>query len=70
MTRNIRLKSAIFEARLTQKAVARKAGISESWLSMAINGRLVLDESQKNRIADVLGRSKTELFEAAHVNGN
>lgn len=60
--RNVKLKMAIFEAGLTQRELARRAGIAESFLSMAVNGSYIPNEQQKTRIANELGKSKAELF--------
>jgi hypothetical protein len=45
-----------------QKKVAEKAKIQPSLLSMAINGRYILNSNQKRSIAKVLNRTVEELF--------
>ena len=61
---NTKLKIAILQSDLRyQKAVAKKARIQETHLSLAINGRWNLTGVEKERIADVLQRPVKELFE-------
>ena len=61
--RNGILKRAIFESNMTQRAIARQTGIPESQLSLAIHGKFILDSVQKARIAEVLQRSQTDIFQ-------
>jgi transcriptional regulator with XRE-family HTH domain len=60
--RQKKLREAIWDAGTTQKAIAEKAGLTPPLLSQAINGRYLLDPSQKARIARVLGRKVEEIF--------
>ena len=60
--RNIRLRTAIYESGLTQRAIATKTGIHESIMSMIVNGKYVPDVQQKRKIALVLRKDETELF--------
>ena len=60
--KNVKLRNAIFEAKLTQRDVAKKTKIPESQLSMSIHGRFILDEIQKARIAKLLGKPINQLF--------
>jgi len=62
MTKNLKLKIAIIEAGLTQKEVAKKAGLTEECLSMAVNGRFNLNEAEKTRVAWAIGKPPEELF--------
>ena len=55
MERNMKLKAAIFKFGVSQRKLARKARVPESYLSQAINGRYILDERQRRRIASALG---------------
>ncbi len=48
------LKFSIFEAGLTQRALAREAQVAESLVSMATRGRYNLDRDQKTRIREAL----------------
>jgi transcriptional regulator with XRE-family HTH domain len=60
--KNSTLKMVIFEEGTTQRAVARETGIPETHISMAINGKYILDSAQRSRIARALGRKESELF--------
>ncbi len=60
--RNVNLKAAIFKAGTTQRGLARKANIPESYLSLAVNGKFILNEDQKGRISTALGQAKEKLF--------
>ena len=60
--RNIQLKLAFFEAGLSQREVAERTGIPEVYISLAVHGRYVLDEAQKNKIATALNKEKVEIF--------
>ena len=62
MNRNVALKAAIFEAGLTQRELARRVGISESQISLALSGRFVLSEKEKDRISKELLKPVKELF--------
>jgi lambda repressor-like predicted transcriptional regulator len=53
---------AVKKSGKTQKAVAKKAGIQPSILSLAISGRYLLDNKQKRAIAKVLNHTVEELF--------
>jgi len=58
------LKISIWENGITQRELALKAGISEATISLMTNGKYNPDASQRSRIARVLKRPETELFEA------
>ena len=60
-----KLKSAIFESGKTQGEVARLSGINQTYLSQAIQGRLILRADEQRRIARVLKLNPAELFEEA-----
>ena len=60
--KNFNLKKALFEAGITQRGIAKKTGIPEAHISMAIHGRFVLDGAQKARIAKCLERDEKEIF--------
>jgi transcriptional regulator with XRE-family HTH domain len=55
---------AIREKRIAQFELAATVGISESKLSRAINGRVVLSAEEQSRIGDVLGYPIPWLFRA------
>jgi transcriptional regulator with XRE-family HTH domain len=62
MSGNMELLVAIKRRGRTQREVARAAGLSESALSMAINGRLNLNGEERRRIARALELQPAELF--------
>lgn len=53
--KNVLLKTAIYRSGMKQKEVAEKLGMTESWLSMIVNGRVVATEEEMDRICSVLG---------------
>ena len=59
---HFRLLIAIRESKKNQKEVAEKANIQPSLLSMAVNGRYILNSKQKRSIAKALNRTVEELF--------
>ena len=59
---NARLKTALLEEGMTQRDLARRARVSEFYISMNINGRYILSEQDKIKICAALGRSEQELF--------
>jgi len=61
MKKNGLLKRAIFEAGTTQSKVAQEAEIPKSYMSMVVNGKMLLDESQKQRLSRILGKSPSDL---------
>jgi transcriptional regulator with XRE-family HTH domain len=65
---NLRLKMAILESGITQRQLAKKTGIHESLISMAVNGKYNFDARQKTRVAKALGRRETKLFEGIEIN--
>lgn len=62
---NVALKSAIFATGKKQQRVARLAGITPQDLSHAIYGRRELSETQRARLAKLLGKSESDLFPVA-----
>jgi len=63
MRKNTKLLVAIKEAGATQKQVARKSGVSETYISYAINGRFNLNPVEKAKIAQALNRPVRQIFE-------
>ncbi len=63
MKKLAKLKGAIFESGKTQTEVARLSGINQTYLSQAIQGRLILRADEQRRIARVLKLNPAELFE-------
>ena len=59
---NRKLRDAIFKAGLTQTRLAEISNIPRQYISLHINGRFVLTESQRERIAAALSRPLNELF--------
>ena len=62
MIKNGQLKLALFEKGISQAELGKQAGIPRSYISMAINGRLNLEEYQKGAICRVLDREYEDLF--------
>ncbi len=59
---NLRLLNAMKEKGLTKKAVSEQSPISESMLSLAVNGRFVPSDKHKERLARVLSKKVEDLF--------
>ena len=59
---NNKLRDAIFKAGMTQTQLAESASVPRQYLSLHINGRFILTDTQKRRIAEVLMRPVNELF--------
>jgi transcriptional regulator with XRE-family HTH domain len=55
------VRRAIFESGLTQREIADRAGLSESRFSLIANG-LHPDSPTRQRIAEALGRTESELW--------
>jgi len=60
-----KLRMTILTEGLTQRRLAQRAGINESTVSLIASGRYRPDASQRSRIARVLKRTETDLFEVA-----
>lgn len=60
---NVALKSAIFATGKHQKRIASLARIPAEKLSHAIHGRRELDDDERARLARVLGKPESELFD-------
>jgi transcriptional regulator with XRE-family HTH domain len=63
-TYNVALKTAIVAARLTQRAVARRARIGETRFTRIVSGEYEPTEKERARLAKILGRSESDLFPA------
>ena len=61
--KNSKLKLILFEGGMSQRDLAKKSGVHESTISLAINGKYNLDEIQKAKIAKALKMSINGLFE-------
>lgn len=68
MTKIFQIKQILFERGKTQNWLAEEADINRAYLSQAINGRLVLTDAEKTRIANVLNLPVQDIFSDA--NGN
>jgi len=58
----IELKKAIWQTGLKQRFIAEQLGIDETHFSKLITGRRTFSDTDKRRIADLLGKSVAELF--------
>lgn len=63
---NGKLKLAIFESGLSQRGLAKVTRIPESFISMAVRGKFNLDEIQKAKISQAIGRPQSEIFQATN----
>jgi transcriptional regulator with XRE-family HTH domain len=59
---NRNLKIKILDVGISQRELAKKAGIPESHFSMALHGRYNLTVQQQDRVATILGCSTGEIF--------
>lgn len=59
---NWRFKQAIDAAGITQKELGERVKINPAFISMATNGRYLLDAAEQRRIARVLKRPAQEIF--------
>jgi ribosome-binding protein aMBF1 (putative translation factor) len=62
MRQNIKLLAAIREKGWKQKDLAEKLGKRDTLISSIIRGRWNLNEAEKRRVAEVLGKKVEELF--------
>ena len=61
---DLKFKIAILQNGLSQRDLARKTGIPEAYLSMAINGKFNLDPVQRGKIIKAIGKPENEIFES------
>ncbi len=59
---DVKLKVAIFENGFSQRELAKRTGIHESFISMAVRGKYNLDEIQRAKIAKAIGKPEKEIF--------
>ena len=59
---NTALKMVLICAGMTQRDLAKRAGIPEAHLSMAMHGKYNLTPQKQDRIAEVLGLPVGKLF--------
>ena len=60
--KNLKWKKWLWENNKTNRWISQKTGIPENYLSMAINGRLNLNETEKQLVASCLKMRVEELF--------
>lgn len=65
MEKNKALKVQIFGSGLTQKEVARLAGVPEMYISLVVQGKMLLNPERQSKIAEVLGCRVDEIFKAS-----
>ena len=58
-----KLSAVLFDREMTQRQLARKAGLPESYISYYMRGKFVFDAVQKAKIAVVLDMKPDEIFE-------
>lgn len=63
MKRLTTLKLKLLEKGVTQRSVAKAAGINEGLLSLISNGRYLPDAVQRKKIASVVNVPERELFQ-------
>ena len=59
---NIPLITTLKEHKMSQRELAKKVNLPESILSMAINGKYILDSNSRLKIALILGKPEHDLF--------
>ncbi len=59
---NVKLKIAIFENGLSQRELAKRTKIPESFISMSIHGKYNLDPVQRAKISKEIGKPESEIF--------
>jgi transcriptional regulator with XRE-family HTH domain len=64
MTKNTKLKAALFEKGVTQAKLSKETNIPRAYISLAINGKFNLDDGQRQKVAAALGYREHELFPA------
>jgi transcriptional regulator with XRE-family HTH domain len=62
MSKNGKLKAAMFEAGLTLVDLSQRSGINRTYLSQATNGRLVLRPDEQTSIAHALNVPVEAIF--------
>jgi transcriptional regulator with XRE-family HTH domain len=62
-TPNLALKVAIVESRKRQRKIAQLAGIGEVRLSAFVCGRLIPSDEEMEKLAKILRRDKSTLFQ-------
>ncbi len=67
MKMNYNLKFAILKSGKNQSDIAREAEIFESRLSKIVNGYFPPKLSEQRRIAEALGKSRSELFSVSPI---
>lgn len=65
-----KIKQVLFEMGKTQTWLSKEAKVNRAYLSLAISGRVNLTDSEKTRIANVLGLPIADLFGGQAGQGN
>ena len=59
---NVALKSALLQAGMTQRDLAKRAKVSEFYISMNIQGKYIFTDQDRMKIAAALSKDENELF--------
>lgn len=62
LEKNKALRLALFEKGISQRELSNRTHIPEAYISRAINGSFILTPQKKDRIAEALDKSVSELF--------
>jgi transcriptional regulator with XRE-family HTH domain len=57
-----KLKNYLWDKQWSQRRLSQESGLPESYISYFLNGKFVLDKSQRVKIANVLGVAESEIF--------
>lgn len=61
--KNRNLVLGLIDSHLSQRGLAQRARVHESRLSLMVNGRLIPSKDEATRIAEVLGKKTSDLFQ-------
>lgn len=59
---NGKLKGRLISLGMSQREIAKKAGIPEAHMSMVMHGKFNLTPQKKDRLAEILGCAVTDIF--------
>lgn len=59
---NHRLKLILLKQGMTQRELAKQSGVTESYISLYVRGRMNLSTDQKTRIAEALSMPLNRVF--------
>lgn len=60
--KNLTLKIALLKQDITQRQLSKKSGIDEPTISRIATGRMVPDQQERQKIAEIVGLPEQELF--------